>query len=171
MTTTIRHCFETNSSSSHSLVITPDAPLPSVQSHDFGFLSKDDKKTILVIQGQTEFGWQWDIWDKPGDKANYLYIDASYEQRYRLRNLIKTKFNVDEVVFLLGSQDSWVLDLACPAAIEEARLDASKAYIDHDSAGTSRDDRIWANDETLWAFLVSDQNLIRGGNDNEEGPW
>ena len=142
----IRHeIFETNSSSTHSLSL----QAVGVRDDYFGdiYPSTEDRKSFLRINGYG-FGWQWEIWDSPALKAMYLYLDNDIpEFRERLTGLLREKLKVDEIHF-----------------------ETERSYIDHDSFGTTARFRT-AGDEELWDFMTLPGNQIRGGNDNEDGPW
>jgi hypothetical protein len=142
----IRHeIFETNRSSTHSLSLQGIG----VRDTYFGdiYPGGENRLSFLGINGYN-FGWQWEIWDSPALKALYLYLDNNIpEFRERLVSLLKTKLNVDEIHF-----------------------ETERSYIDHDSHGTTAGFRT-ASDEELWDFMTLPGNQIRGGNDNEEGPW
>lgn len=140
----VRHSWETNSSSSHSLVLIAGGR--TVNATDFG---KVVDNILTIIPTTIDFGWQWEIWDSPIEKLCYLLLDGLNEER--AKKLLKEKLNVDEV---------------CLPDWEKYKY---SAYIDHDSIGTTRE-IINSTDEELWNFITGDSQ-IRGGNDNEEGPW
>jgi hypothetical protein len=156
---TSRQGWETNSSSSHSLVLDPSGEATFRKAAEFGFVEDG----VLTIHGKTEFGWEWEIWDDPGDKVNYLLIDGFPVER--MVHLLTTRLNVEDVKFEMvrkmegiGNRNAgWEL-------VDE------KGSIDHQSRGTSG--RIAAfDDDRVWAFLTNPKCMIRGGNDNSEGPW
>jgi hypothetical protein len=148
----IRDGFETNSSSSHSLIISDD--LDFAPDTNFGPI----KDGVLTVDGVTDFGWQWDIWCMPGDKLNYLYLEAGSEVRKdRLDQIITENLGVAKIQYF-GSAD--------PDSVRSSY----RAYIDHQSTGTSSD--VWSmTDAQIWGWLTNPNSCIRGGNDNETGPW
>ena len=151
----IRAGFETNSSSAHSFVVdfSDDSPLQEI-----ALLGFKDENNILNVTGETRFGWKWHVWNYPGDKANYLFIDNmnNNERIQRLKDILANNTGADDVIFSDVEDD-------CSG-------DVCKYYIDHQSYGTS--EKIFElSDDQIWEFLMNPHCLFRGGNDNEEGPW
>lgn len=140
----VRAGWETNSSSSHSLVLDPKAGPVLTQASDFGVVADDG---VLVIYGTKSFGWEWTIWDAPDDKVQYLLADG---------------FDLDRMVSLL--------ERYLGMKVRFAPKDEYDYGIDHQSEGRSAEIQA-LSDERVWAFLTNPKNQIRGGNDNEEGPW
>ena len=148
----IRNGFETNSSSSHSLVISED--LDFAPDTNFGPI----KDGVLTVDGVTNFGWQWDIWCKPGDKLNYLYLEAHGQDRKdRLNQIVTSNLGITEIQYF-GSSDP-----------DQVRI-SYNAGIDHQSINTSEE--VWSmTDAQIWEWLTNPNSCIHGGNDNETGPW
>jgi hypothetical protein len=148
----VRDGFETNSSSSHSVVISGTDNVFS----DFAMLGILDGDT-LHIDGETNFGWEWEIWSMPGDKINYIIIDSDDEAvTERIVELIKEKTGAKHVEF---------------TSLDAAKKEGSyNAYVDHQSIGTSAEVRGLDN-ESLWKFIMNPESSFRGGNDNSDGPW
>lgn len=156
MQQTIRNGFETNSSSSHSLTLVSE--LTVQPDYNIG----DLEGTVLTIPGEFGFGWQWDIWDDAMSKIAYIYLDRCChgnhdkdtvpdpESLARLCSILTT-YSGKEIKTIKLSEDGY-------------------HYIDHDSAGTTSE--LWQqSDEAIWKFITNPGCAIRGGNDNEEGPW
>jgi len=148
----VRDGFETNSSSSHSVVIS-DSDSVFTDLAYLGTLELDGG--TLHVEGEIAFGWGWELWSMPGDKLNYILIDNDKDElvRERLVNLIKEKTGVKHVDF---------------PGIDNAR--EYNAYVDHQSAGTSRE-VLELSDDSLWKFIMNPESAFRGGNDNDNGPW
>ena len=102
--------FETNSSSSHSIVISEDTD------GILDTITPDENGAITLIGG--EFGWEWLRYNDALTKANYCAVDCNNDQDRlnRLAEVIKEHTGAREVIFELG-----------------------KSYIDHESVGTTRD--------------------------------
>ena len=150
--TKVRDGFETNSSSSHSVVIS-DSDNVFTDVAYLGQLELDGE--TLHVEGETTFGWEWELWSMPGDKLNYILIDNDNDPsvRERLVNLIKEKTGVKYVDF---------------PGVDNAK--EYEAYVDHESRGTSRD-VLELDDDDLWKFIMNPESSFRGGNDNDDGPW
>ena len=139
------NAFETNSSSSHSLVLSPDN-IEYIPDTYFGIIDKEG--TLFVNIKDVNFGWQWEIWNSAEEKLQYLYLDHKYNTQYihDLEQLLIEKLSIVSVL--------WVDD-------------DNYSNIDHQSNGTSYEITI----DKAWDFLTNPHSVIRGGNDNEEGPW
>lgn len=151
----IRRTWETNSSSSHSLVLVDlDKAPPLTPAGTFGPVVDGE---LIVNPVQREFGWQWEVWEDPATKIMYLLLDGF--DRNRLQAILDNR---------LVGQDG-VVRVKLPEGDSSATGDAY-SYIDHESVGTSAELRDKTDDQ-VWAFLVG-PSVIQGGNDNDQnGPW
>jgi hypothetical protein len=152
----VREGFESNSSSSHTLVI-GDISVPLIK--DLAQLGHVDEKGNFIIAGNTRFGWEWEIWDFPADKACYLRIDSDNEPWLidRLREAIGENVGVEpqNVIF---------------EGIDDEDPDTMYSYyIDHQSVGTSVE-VLNGGKESIWNFIMNPESMVEGGNDNEDGP-
>ncbi len=154
---TSRRGWETNSSSSHSLVLDPLAKAVFREAAEFGFV----KDRVLTIHGNEDFGWEWEIWTDPSDKVNYLLIDGFPPDR--MIRLLIANLDIDDVKIA-------VLQDVEGIGGRSAGMELKGGSIDHQSVGTTAKIRS-LSDEEVWAFITNPNNMIRGGNDNEEGPW
>lgn len=102
--------FETNSSSSHSITISPSTDCPDT-------IHVREHGTIILRGG--EFGWEWETYSDALEKANYCAVDCKDdpEKQKMLINVIKKHTKAKRVI----------IDLA------------PGSYIDHQSSGTSFD--------------------------------
>lgn len=149
-----RRTWETNSSSSHSLVLVDlDKTPPLTAAGAFGPVVDGE---LVVHPIQREFGWQWEAWEDPATKVMYLLLDGF--NRDRLQAILDGR--------LVGRDG--VARVKLPEGDSSGR-DENHSYIDHQSAGTSAPLRSKTDDQ-VWSFLVG-PSIIRGGNDNDEGPW
>lgn len=149
----IRRAWETNSSSSHSLVLVDlDTASPLTPAATFGPVVDGE---LIVNPIQREFGWQWEVWEDPSTKVMYLLLD--HFDRARLQAILDNR---------LVGQDG-VIRVTLPP---KDPPDTYNSYIDHESAGTTEELR-GKTDDQVWAFLVG-ASVIRGGHDNTTaGPW
>jgi len=151
----IRYGFETNSSSSHSLVINPSVDMLN-SINDLGVYEGANESQKFVISGNTRFGWEWEIWDSPADKLFYMLIDADDENFTSLmREYIASKVDVTPENVIFNEFDG---------------RDSYDCYVDHESHGTSLSIRSKPLDE-IWEFIMNPNSCVRGGNDNQCGPW
>lgn len=155
---TFRKGWETNSSSSHSLVLDPSEKSVFRKAAEFGPVEGG----ILTINGKVDFGWEWEIWDDPGDKVNYLLVDGFPVER--MIHLLTTRLGVDDVRFEVMSPVEGIGNRNAGWERNEV------GGIDHQSVGTTSRIQSLTDDE-VWAFITNPKNVIRGGNDNSEGPW
>lgn len=136
--------FETNSSSTHTIIITENKcdPGPAV---DFRI---------------GEFGWEFDTISSIDAKASYLYTMACeiygrdvYQDLYE--RLVK--YGVD-------------CECSVPAKIEHSSYGdyLNNGYVDHASESADFVDAIFHNDRRLIRYLFSDESFVITGNDNCE---
>ena len=134
---TIRHnCFETNSSSSHSLVISQG----NLQTPPINHITEDN---ILNLYGG-DFGWGYEKTNDWLDKANYCACDFEYDEN-------KTEY-LKEVLIDYLKLDDVVIDL-------------ENCYgIDHQSNGTAREELNSKND--ILNFIFNPNCILILDNDN-----
>jgi len=139
----IRHnVFETNSSSTHSIVITrsnENLSIPKTMKANFG-----------------EFGWECATYADPEDKLSYLYTgikgcyyDEPENELNRLKSMMKN-FGI-EVEWQENSGDFW-----------------EHGYVDHAGELNEFIEAVLSTDDTLKRFLFSDDSYILTGNDNSD---
>lgn len=134
--------FETNSSSTHTIIIT----------------DKNCEPGALVDFRIGEFGWSHHILNTINDKASYLYTLACecynrdvYQDLYE----ILVKYGVD-------------CECSRPAVFKRYTdyeyLD--NGYVDHASCGMDFVDAIFHSERRLIRYLFSDESFVVTGNDN-----
>jgi hypothetical protein len=144
--------FETNSSSTHTIIVTYSETKPDF-SVDFSI---------------GEFGWSFGRIDTVNRKASYLYTLACDCLGY------------DVYHDLCAMLDSYDVRCTCsiPAEFEKSSdgqyqyLD--NGYVDHCSEGSKFVNRMLSDEEALIRFLFSDQSFVVTGNDNcyeDEYKW
>ena len=161
--------FETNSSSTHSLVV-------SDYDREYNYnLPVDEYGTLEIPFG--EFGWEWCIYREPIDKLSYLItdrIESDYEERDAIERLedeylINEALNRDTFVEQPAIQEIFkAVKEACPNVKEIKLVKAPGSYscvgyIDHQSCGISRD-----FDGPLSDFIFNTGVIIITGNDNSD---
>ncbi len=141
METIRRSVFETNSSSSHSIVINDSAT-------DFTSMIPDKDGNIVFTGG--EFGWEQENYNDPWTKANYCAIDQqdNHANINMLKEVIKEQTGAKKVLFDFDTDYN----------------EKKESYIDHQSAGTS--DEAFASKETLKKFIFGKGSVLYTDNDN-----
>jgi hypothetical protein len=141
---TIRtNCFETNSSSTHSITI------------DDSYVLKENPRGKHVAPG--EFGWEHAKFNTFEAKASYFWTLAQHDQWEETRVGGSLKERMQRIAALYGFElhasatDSW-------------------SYVDHGwehYADMTMNHPWLLTDEGLYSFLVSDSCWIMTGNDNQ----
>ena len=149
MTVQIReNVFETNSSSSHSVVVSGEV------SADFG-LSKEEIRdgVIDVGRGKTEFGWETEYSRDTHSKLAYLLIQAAgnYVDSITEDYNANTKAVFETARFVTGCE------LKLPS-------NTSDWHIDHQSMGDCSD--ILEDPDQIAVFAFSSSSYVQTGNDN-----
>ena len=138
--------FETNSSSTHTIIVTDNATEPG----------------NLVDFAIGEFGWERDTLCTIDEKASYLYTMACYCR------------NEDVYPILHDMLSMYGVECSCsvPARFKQYKdydyLD--NGYVDHGTDGDAYEfvDRMLSDEYALIKFLFSDESFIITGNDNCE---
>lgn len=139
---TIRHaCFETNSSSSHSISIAD-----KIIYDDTIFLNEDG--TVVLTGG--EFGWGVEDYNDALTKANYCAVDC-------LGDKDKTDKLKDVIIEMTGAKDV-IFDIS-----DDFRK-SNYSYIDHQSNGTSHD--LFYENNGLKNFIFCRGSTLLISNDN-----
>lgn len=125
------NCFETNSSSSHSISITKgSSPVYTTMEHN---------GTIEIKGG--EFGWEYEKTNNALTKATYACIQFMHSQEglQQVLDIIKEQTMANEVIFLGNDNNS---------------------YIDHDSMGILPLDEVreFIFNKNYWLFLGNDNS-------------
>jgi hypothetical protein len=150
-------CFETNSSSSHSISIHKGSfhsrvallegltkTLP-VNEHYTDRSGKEHKNCVVLTGG--EFGWGEETYTDALTKANYLATYLGSTGHAKERKLLKG------VICKATQADEVVIDLS------------DDAYIDHQSADVGSEALM--SEEVLWDYLFQEQSVLVIDNDNK----
>ena len=127
--------FETNSSSCHSLSLERGGTLNQT-------MYPDDDGVIRVTGG--EFGWEYDTYSSPYDKANYLAV-AWDDQPEKLKLL-----------------EQAIIEHTGAKTVDLSNI---QGYIDHQSYGIT--DEIQTLDDVK-SFLFNSGSYVETDNDNHE---
>lgn len=148
-----RSVFETNSSSSHSISIDSDGII------DVGNLVSHIDDGVLVIVPDGEFGWGLEEYTDPYTKAQYLVMQALYEEDSRgsihidsIKSVLREVTGVDKVIIsggILSSEDKYDYDHGC---------------IDHQSIGEFTD--ILNDPYLIKEFIFKSTSELIISNDN-----
>jgi hypothetical protein len=146
--------FETNSSSSHSLTMSPG----DIVAQPF---SDAVLRSGLLQVGVGEFGWTYERFYTAENKIRYLLTQI-------------TRGEVPESDDIAGSlRESYSsFNLLCDVVKAHTGVDIevlpSSGYIDHESVGVGME--LFQDEEKLKQFLFSADSYVETGNDNEEPP-
>lgn len=133
--------FETNSSSTHAIVIAT------------GILSKSLPETLTFEKG--EFGWERNVLTSPEEKASYLYTAI-----HEVNNEAGTNNDLSKLKNLLG-------EVGVTAKFMKS-IFSDYGYIDHGCELTYFVDEILSNRDTLLKYLFSSQSVVVTHNDNSD---
>jgi hypothetical protein len=143
-----RHCFETNSSSCHSLTVV--SPAASYQT----ILPTLPLVPEIEIQlSSYEFGWGRETYRDPLSKLAYLLIclrdhaPDDKEAAERVRKVVKEHTFCD--IRILEGNNRW-----------------SDGYIDHESIDLPYSDGILQNEQMIKDFIFGSGSYIETDNDN-----
>lgn len=135
--------FETNSSSTHCITVSPS----------------DDWKCNLPITIRPawygEFGWEWETWDSIEEKLAYM-IRCLIVYDYTKETLQDKIKPIQERLHNLG------IDFELPTYEEW-----SDGYVDHEDWYQEEMEDIYNDEVQLLRFLLSNNSYIEGGNDND----
>lgn len=136
--------FETNSSSTHSICISPGDFKPDR-------IPVDENGVCRIWPG--EFGWGYDRFTDAPTKASYAYVYAQDDEELmrRLESVIRQATGAREVVFCRDAGEFY-----------------PSGYIDHQSDRGDRDvgAAAFENDERLHRFIFSPRSELVIDNDN-----
>ena len=146
-----RGCFETNSSSSHSLTISNSgrcyADLPIIK--EFYDEKTETYWANCVVLTGGEYGWGVEHYTDSWEKANYLathllcYRQDDERQKEMFESVIKSETGADNIFY---------------------DFTESQAYIDHQSVGDA--DEAFESVDSLKNFLFNRASILIIDNDN-----
>lgn len=153
-----KNVFETNSSSTHSLVISNKE-----RSYNYN-LPVDDRGVLTIPFG--EFGWGPELLTEPIEKLSYLVTDRidMYDIPEEIKDdedaVQETIMESDEIRRIVG------VVMSCCSNVKKVRFELSDSwnpfgYIDHQSQGTTHD-----VDLSIEDLIFSNKVVIMIDNDN-----
>lgn len=150
----IRHkVFETNSSSSHSLVMESKQVIPAL-------LSKEQLREGVVSVGVDDYGWEYRRLYKPLSKASYLLTALTESIKEDTASVCDDHPQAQMLVDAFANRYGVKLEFA-----------NSSGYIDHQSTERGVGLELFASQEKLESFLFDESQYIQLGNDNSPAPW
>lgn len=154
--------FETNSSSTHSLVISGHGDI------DTQYTINGDG--LLEIHPY-RFGWEWEEYTAAWIKLTYIYL---YIKDWVMGNRGYRTPDPDSPYMKL-LEDVCKEQTGCVGLIEIPDDDDGfypLGYIDHQSVEDRDLDYLFENDgQSLRDFIFNKNSILKTGNDNEDGPW
>ena len=152
-----KNVFETNSSSTHSLVISNKE-----RSYDYNLPVEDGVLTIPF----GEFGWGPDILSTPIEKLSYLITDRI--DLYDIPEDIKDDEDAVQALIMESEPICEIVDAIkyCCPEVKEVRFEIGDSwnpfgYVDHQSCGTSHEDGL-----SIEEIVFSNKVIIMIDNDN-----
>lgn len=142
-----QQCFETNSSSCHSISL---ANKPT----EFGTIypAARNARVINIDLGEYEFGWEEAEYTDPETKLAYLLIDIGY---------------LDHPDSLEAKAVSAVVKEHTGCKLSVTKREGSYGgYIDHQSENTCCDSGVLSSDEAIKSFIFSSDSVLTTDNDN-----
>lgn len=151
--------FETNSSSSHSLTLSPDKVTSAT------FSPKVLRKGVFILT-MDDYGWEWKKYYTLENKLRYLYTQLFWEREFQF-------FSPEEATAELR-RDEPRFDLLCRVVQEHTGVELLvdpevKGAIDHQSCGVGLE--LFEDEETLKNFLFNENAYVQTGNDNSPPGW
>ena len=150
--------FETNSSSSHSLVISR------------GKMNLDTLKPVngKIMSSGGEFGWENDTYYSPQKKLDYLvsflFQNAnSYEKVQEIKWKDKRFQMLSDVIY---EHCGYKLEVCKNKDLEYSDW-CPYGYIDHNSSDLPEKENLFSAKSVIAAFLFNPNSSITTGNDNE----
>lgn len=147
-----RDVFETNSSSSHSLVLGQGQALSAT-------LPKKFLRTGTAAIRVGEYGWEWMRYYTVINKASYLLTHI-------------TSGDVSDSTAEICRQyprAAWLVEIFKEAFEVTLEFEESSGYIDHESVGCA--ESALRSKDAMKAFLLDDTAYVVTGNDNSTAPW
>lgn len=159
--------FETNSSSSHSLVFSPKNTFKKVFNHVAksgtpNITNEPKKEMLITLEG---FGWGRDDYvQTTEEKIAYVLADQVISgDEIEVGKFDEWKAQKNSAI-IEWIEDGLNVTLKIDDDASHSWRDTYDAYIDHQSMGTAHD--VVVNKETLLNFLTDDTAYVEIDNDN-----
>jgi hypothetical protein len=155
MTQQIRQkVFETNSSSSHSLVMESSQMIPAA-------LTKAQLREGVVSIRLGDYGWQYERLYRPLNKASYLLTYLVGSTNWQTTEEVCEEFP--------GAQ--MLVDAFRNRFGVALKFEPSYGYVDHEATEHGVADVVFQDQAVLESFLFDEAQYIQLGNDNSPAPW
>ena len=148
--------YETNSSSSHSIVVTKSAKSRNFHFH-VGYATYDNG--ILRLSEDNHFGWGWEVLSTWLDRFAYAVAEVQYEEAMLEELLSGMKERLGCSAIIVPRRTLWG---------DDSKTEPDYGYIDHQSAGLLR---MFLADQQIEMldFIFDDRYIIILDNDNNDG--
>ena len=150
----VRHGFETNSSSAHSITLGESAVYDSITPNDEG----------VIVLREYEFGWEWETYTTVEARLAYAYIyarDWSGGYRTHFMDTLETvvRNHTGATAIVMGRTNEW-------GNYDEYAEEDIGGYIDHQSVENGELDYLFQDPTLLKKFIFNAGSTIETGNDN-----
>lgn len=162
--TVVRHDMpETNSSSSHSVVINTREFDPCLPGDTYWNLDIDESGYIHV-QGDRTFGWEWEKHNDVFSKLQYVAAIFCRNETYPQKKLAKLGQIVKEFTGAKGVIFDWAASYKQPRSEDPWERPAGEPEIDHNSSDIFPE--IIESEESIKNFIFNKKSWLFLGNDN-----
>ncbi len=148
--------FETNSSSSHSIVVCENGEYTDHLTVD------EDDRIIIGYNGKTEFGWEIKENNDADSKLNYLMLLSNEDRKERIIEIIKEHTGCKEVYYCIKKY--WGDDDTQVETETGDLLDKVDGYVDHNSQDILEYEDFTTN--FVLDFVFNPKSIIYTDNDN-----
>lgn len=152
--------FETNSSSSHSIVVARAPKSPAIENvGPNGYASYENG--VLRLNEDNNFGWGWEVLTDWLDKFAYAVADLQYRERVLEDLLEKVKDRLGCSYIIIPRRILWN---------DPSKTEPDYGYVDHQSCGTLLD-FLEETGVDILDFIFDERYAVILDNDNNYGEY
>lgn len=165
----IRNLPETNSSSSHSVVICTDPKYMITKDNPLYNLQVQDDGTLFIPKRYDNFGWEYEKYNDPLEKIWYIcgILFGNYCNNHKLRKLFETVLM--KFTGATNIKYEWLEERKKnPIDTDPEYGDCGYPEIDHNSSDIFPE--IVESGESIKDFIFNTRSWLYLGNDNSDSP-
>lgn len=153
-----QNVFETNSSSTHSIVVSKGNPIPGTPDI-YGASYATYENGILRLSEDNNFGWGWEVLSEWLDKFAYAVAEFQYNENDLEVMLEKVQEHLDCIHIIIPRRTLWN---------DQSKTEPDYGYVDHQSQGTLLN---FLNETgiSIIDFIFDDRYAVVLDNDNNYG--